>query len=264
VKTFRNDSPPVTPHVHIPYDSFDKYLSFFREEKLNPEIYFGSRSINNLEKTDLTELKKKLDYNPRITIHAPFMDLSPGAVDVKVREVTVRRFSDTLDIAEVLMPKVIVFHSGYDKWKYDNRSDIWLEGSLQTWRPINKRASDMGVKIAIENIFEDEPEHLRLLAQEMDSENFGICFDTGHFNLFSRLSLTEWLEIIKPYVKELHLHDNSRDSDAHRPIGDGSFDFATLFKEIQGVDCVYTIEAHSVENAKKSLERLKLYLDSIE
>jgi sugar phosphate isomerase/epimerase len=187
------------------------------------------------------------------------MDLSPGAVDLRVREITLKRFSDTLDVAEILMPEVVVFHSGYDRWKFDGRVEIWLEGSLETWRPINERASEMGVKIAVENIFEDDPWHLTLLAKEMDSDNFGICFDTGHFNLFSKLPLSEWLGIIKPYIKELHLHDNFRYADDHLAIGDGDFDFETMFRELQGIDCVHTIEAHNVEDVKKSMERLKDY-----
>lgn len=250
----------VRPHVHIPYDLFDRFLPFFRQEKLNPEIYIGSRSLGSIKESDLISLKRKLDYPHDLTIHAPFMDLSPGAVDPKVREVTLQRFFDTLDMGEILRPRTIVFHSGYDKWKYNNRVDIWLEGSLQTWRPLNERASSLGIKIAIENIFEDEPHHLRMLADEMSSDNFGICFDTGHFNLFSRISLVEWLGVIRPYLKELHLHDNSREGDEHLPMGEGTFDFETLFKEVKGIDCVYTIEAHSVENARKSLERLRGYV----
>ncbi|MEW6600246.1 MAG: sugar phosphate isomerase/epimerase family protein [Nitrospirota bacterium] len=247
------------PHFHIPYEACDKYRPFFRDNQWNLEIYFGSRSFDKIKKSDIVKLKKKLDYGPQLSIHGPFMDLSPGAVDPKVRDITSKRFSRTLDIAEILKPKVIVFHSGYDKWKYDERVDIWLEGCLQTWKPINERASDLGVKIAIENIFEDDPSHLALLSKEMASENFGICFDTGHFNLFSKLTLTEWLGIIKPYVKELHLHDNLKNADEHRAIGDGDFDFATLFKELHGVDCVYTIEAHNMNDAMTSLERLQGY-----
>lgn len=256
----QDDTQLITPYVHIPYDSFDKFLPFFKQERLNPEIYFGSRSFDTLKPDDILMLKNKLDYDPLITIHAPFMDLSPGAVDMKVREVTMKRYFETLDVAEILKPRVIVFHSGYDRWKYDNRVEIWLENSLETWRPINKRAADMGVKIAIENIFEDDPKNLALLAREMCSDNFGICFDAGHFNLFSKVTLTEWLKIIKPYIKELHLHDNSRYADEHLAIGDGDFDFTTLFREIRGIDCVYTIEAHTIENAGKSLDRLKGYL----
>ena len=252
----QNASPALKPFVHVPYDAVDTYLSFIREAQLNLEIYFGSRSFDNLTSDDIVNLRKKLDYDPGLTIHAPFMDLSPGAVDLNVREVTVKRFLDVLHAAEILKPEVIVFHSGYDKWKYNNRVNIWLENSLQTWEPINKRASDIGVKIAIENIFEDEPGNLTMLAEAMDSDNFGICFDTGHFNLFSKLPLQKWLGMIKPYIKELHLHDNARDGDDHLAIGDGSFDFKLLFEELKGINCAYTIEAHSVEDVKKSLARI--------
>lgn len=248
------------PHFHVPYEACDKYLPFFKENRWNLEIYFGSRSFDKIKKSGILKLKKKLDYGPQLSIHGPFMDLSPGAVDPKVRDITMKRFSKTLDIAEILKPRVIVFHSGYDKWKYDGNVDIWLEGSLQTWRPITKRASESGINIAIENIFEDDPGHLGLLSKEMASENFGICFDTGHFNLFSKLTLLEWLGVIKPYIKELHLHDNLRHADEHRAIGDGDFDFATLFKELQGIDCVHTIEAHNMKDAITSLERLSEFL----
>lgn len=249
----------IAPHIHVPYDLLDKYISFVKEKKLDLEIYFGSRTFDNLTINDIAKLKNKLDYGPQISIHGPFMDLSPGAVDPKIRELTARRYTTTLEFAEILKTKVVVFHSGYDRWKYDDRVDIWLEGSLKTWRPIDKMASEMGINIAIENIFEDEPEHLRLLSDEINSEHFGICFDTGHFNLFSKLPLREWLEIIKPHIKEIHLHDNHRYADEHLAIGEGDFDFKTLFNEIKGIECVLTIEAHSIEDVSKSLENFKQF-----
>jgi sugar phosphate isomerase/epimerase len=245
--------PPL--HVHVPYEQIDRYIGFIRGKRLDLEIYFGSGSFDTLREGDIERLMEKLDYGPSLTLHAPFMDLSPGAVDQKIRDVTIRRFNEVLDVAEKLRPRVVVFHSGYDKWKYDRNIDIWLDGSLRTWRPLNERAAAMGVKIAIENIFEDEPENLRLLARNMDSENFGLCFDTGHFNLFSKLPLREWLSLVREYIRELHLHDNSRYRDEHLALGDGDFDFPTLFSELKDIDCVYTIEAHSAENVKKSLER---------
>jgi sugar phosphate isomerase/epimerase len=249
----------IKPHIHVPYDGLKKYLPFISKEKLNLEIYFGSKRFDDLKKKDIINLRDKLDYSPRLTIHAPFMDLSPGAVDQKVREVTVERFFDVLDMAKILKPSAVVFHSGYDKWKYDGRVDIWLDGSLKTWRAVNKRAEALGIKIAIENIFEDEPANLKLLMEEIDSKNFGICFDTGHFNLFSRMLLSDWLDVIKPYIIELHLHDNAKDKDSHLAIGDGTFDFRTLFRELQGKNCIYTIEAHTIEDVKKSIEKFKVY-----
>jgi len=250
-------------HVCVPYDRLNEYLPFIKEERLNPEIYFGSRRIDDITRADITGLKNMLDYNPSLSIHAPFMDLSPAAIDLKIREVTVRRYSDILGFAAILKPSVVVFHSGYDKWKYDHKTDVWLERSLETWRPLNKKAADMGVKIAIENIYEDEPENLRLLAEEMASGNFGLCFDAGHFNLFSKITLSEWLDKTVLYIHELHLHDNYGKADDHSAIGDGNIDFGAILSRLNGRNCVYTIEAHTVDNARKSLKRLKIITDDI-
>jgi sugar phosphate isomerase/epimerase len=208
---------------------------------------------------DIKRLQEELDYQPALTIHAPFMDLSPGAVDSKVRAVTIERFSQIFNIAETLKPKVIVFHSGYEKWKYASKIDLWLEGSLITWKHLLPRAEEQGIRIAIENIFEDDPINLRFLMEKMGSQYFGICFDTGHFNLFSATPLEEWLQQLKPYIIELHLHDNNKSADNHRAIGDGSFDFDTLFSLMKDKNLIYTIEAHTPEDAFKSLERLRAY-----
>lgn len=250
----------INPQVHVPYHRIGDYLRFVKENCVNLEIYFSSHSLDTILNSDIVNLKEKLDYYPLFTIHAPFMDLSPGAIDSKVRAVTIERFSHIFMLSETLKPEAIVFHSGYEKWKYAQRIDIWLEKSLITWRTLSKRAVDMGLKIAIENIFEDEPANLRLLMEEMGSENFGICFDTGHFNLFSKISLGEWLKQLKPYIIELHLHDNNKTSDDHLAIGEGTFDFDTLFSNLKDKNLIYTVEAHTPEDVLKSMQRLKKYL----
>jgi sugar phosphate isomerase/epimerase len=253
----------LDPHFHIPYCKISDYIPFLKKHLLNLEIYFPSNSLDTLTHVDIEKLREDLDYRPAVTIHAPFMDLSPGAVDSKVRALTIERFLQLFDIAQMLKPKVIVFHSGYEKWKYASRIDLWMEGSLITWSHLLPKAEEAGVRIAIENIFEDEPMSLRLLMEKMRSQYFGICFDTGHFNLFSTTPLKEWLRQLTPYLIELHLHDNDRSADNHKAIGDGTFDFDTLFSTLTDKSLVYTIEAHTPEDALISLQRLKTYNLSI-
>jgi sugar phosphate isomerase/epimerase len=205
----------IAPNVHVPYDRIGDYLLFIKENRLNLEIYFQAHTLDVVRYPDLHDLREKLEYGPSFTIHAPFMDLSPGAVDSKVRAATEERFAQVFDVAKVLRPEAIVFHSGYEKWKYSLKTDLWLEKSLLTWKPLLQRAVDMGVKIAIENIFEDEPTNLILLMEKVDSRNFGVCFDAGHFNLFSKLPLKEWLDQLNPWIMELHLHDNNKKAEAN-------------------------------------------------
>ncbi len=251
-----------SPHAHIPFNRISEHLDFIKKKRLNLEIYFSSTVLDSLSSHDITSLKKSLDYNPSLSFHAPFMDLSPGAVDSKVRTATIERFSHVLDIAEILKPEAIVFHSGYEKWKYALNVNLWIEKSLMTWQPLNRRASEMGVRIALENIFEDEPSNLKLLMEHMNSDNFGTCFDTGHFNLFSSLPLETWMDALNPYIIELHLHDNNRTSDQHLPMGEGTFDFKKFFSLLKNRNCVHTIEAHSPEHVFKSMAYLETLTDA--
>ena len=247
----------IQPHVHIPFDKIGQYIDFIIKKTLNLEIYFSSEMLDSISSGDIFIVRKILEHNPSLSIHAPFMDLSPGAVDAKVREVTINRFTHVLDIAEILRPKAVVFHSGYEKWKYALNIDLWLEKSLLTWLPLNAKAAEIGTKIAIENIFEDDPANLKLLMEKMDSENFGICFDTGHFNLFSRVPLESWISELKPYIVELHLHDNEKTSDQHLPVSEGTFNFKQFFELLGNRDCIYTLEAHSTQSVLKSLTALQ-------
>lgn len=252
----------IRPHVHIPYDKIQEHIDLIIKNSLDLEIYFSSTVLDNVSDKSISALSKMLKHSPSLSIHAPFIDLSPGAVDSKVRKVTLERFSHVLDISGILKPKAIVFHSGYEKWKYALNIDLWLEKSLMTWQPLNTRAAAMGVKIAIENIFEDEPQNLKLLMEMMNSENFGVCFDTGHFNLFSKVPLEDWMSALKPYIKELHLHDNNRTSDQHLPIGEGTFDFKKFFELLGDKKCIFTLEAHSPDKVVKSMKALQAFTAS--
>jgi hypothetical protein len=63
-------------------------------------------------------------------------------VDRRIKEVTFGRFLNTIKLAHFFKPKVIVFHPGYEKWKFDGDVKLWLESSLKTWRPLVKEAEE--------------------------------------------------------------------------------------------------------------------------
>lgn len=245
------------PHAHVPFEKIGDYADFIINNKLNLEIYLPSSALDSITTESVSGLKEMLSYSPSISFHAPFMDLSPAAVDSKVRAATMDRFNQVLDIAEILKPLSIVVHSGYEKWKYALVTDLWLKKSVETWIPLNERAKSIGTKIAVENIMEEGPSNIVSLMEAVNSDNFGVCFDTGHFNLFSKSPLSEWIGQLRQYIVELHIHDNDKSSDQHLPIGDGNFDFKDLFLQLNGKDCIHTIESHSPEKVMKSMGRLR-------
>ena len=47
----------------------------------------------------------------------------------------------------------------------------------------------MGVVIHLENVYEQTPEMILTLIEEMSSENLGFCLDMGHMNVFGEVAL---------------------------------------------------------------------------
>ena len=250
----------ISPHVHVPIEKIGAHLELILSHKLNLEIYISAAQSDSLPDEGLQRVRDLLTHSPSLSLHAPFMDLSPGAVDDGVRHVTMDRFRKALAHASLLGAGVVVFHSGFEKWKYAPKPEWWLEKSLLTWEPLIREAEQLGIRIAIENIFEDGPSNLRMLMDRLGGVHFGICFDTGHCNLFSRVPLEEWMESLNPHIIELHLHDNDRTADQHLPVGDGTFDFQRFFSLLRNLDAIPTLEAHSPERVIRSLKNLSNYI----
>jgi sugar phosphate isomerase/epimerase len=239
-------------------------IDFVIEHRFNPEIYFSGEVLDNWREEEACQLADVLRRNGRpCTIHGPFMDLSPGGVDRKVKEVTLDRFSRTIELASQFRPKAIVFHAGYEKWKFDGDVGLWFESSLRTWKPLIEEAKQRRLTIAIENVFEENPDPLLMLLKEIDSSHFQFCFDTGHHHVFSKSPLPLWMERLGEYLVEVHLHDNHGEMDEHLPVGEGGFDFKGLFDLFSrwGLNPIYTIEPHEEAHLWRGLEAVKKYIE---
>jgi len=190
------------------------------------------------------------------------MDLSPGGLDRKVREITMDRFSKMIELAGVFKPEAIVFHPGYEKWKFDGNVGVWLKSSLQTWVPLVERAQKMELVLAIENVFEEDPEPIKRLLEEIGSLHFRFCFDTGHHHVFSKSPLSLWVETLGEYLVEVHLHDNHKEMDEHLPMGEGSFDFIQFFNLLQQYEIhpISTIEPHEEAHLWRGLEAVRRFI----
>ncbi len=249
-------------HIHIPYPKLKDFFEMIRLRRYDLEIYFSAAVLDQLEREDLEKLKAGLDWNPSLTLHAPFMDLNPGAVDPMIRSVTQMRFRQLLNVAAILRPRGAVFHASYDKWRYSGKTDAWLGNSVDTWHMVMDAASNINMKVAIENVFDSDPEALRQLIEKVDRPGFGFCFDTGHLNLFSTVPMEQWFASLGRHLVEVHLHDNDGTADSHWAIGRGSVDFGKFFSLLsaQAPVPVYTIEAHEKQEIATSLQRVKTLL----
>jgi sugar phosphate isomerase/epimerase len=249
-------------HIHIPYPRLQDFFEMIRLRRYDLEIYLSAAVLDQIEKHDLETLIDRFDWGPKLTLHAPFMDMNPGAMDPMVRSVTQVRFRQLLNVAAILKPRVAVFHAAYDRWRYNGRRDIWLENSLDTWLKVMDSASKIGLRVAVENVFDEDPEALQMLIEKINNPDFGFCFDTGHFNLFSTVPMEKWFESLGGHLMEVHLHDNDGKADSHWALGRGGIDFERFFvlmSEHSPVP-VFTIEAHDKDDVEKSLDQVKVLI----
>jgi sugar phosphate isomerase/epimerase len=246
-------------HIHIPYPKLKDFFKMVRIRRYDLEIYFSAAVLDQIERHDLESLLEQLDWGPKLTLHAPFMDLNPGAMDPMVRSVTQVRYRQLLNVAAILKPRAAVFHAAYDRWRYSGRKDVWLDNSLETWRKVMESASKTGLRVAVENVFDDGPEALLMLIEKIDSPDFGFCFDTGHFNLFSSVPMERWFETLGRRLIEVHLHDNDGTADSHWAPGRGTVKFEKFFNlmKAHAPMPVFTIEAHDKEDIERSLDRVR-------
>ncbi|HLF86742.1 MAG TPA: sugar phosphate isomerase/epimerase family protein [Nitrospiria bacterium] len=248
--------------VHIPYSRIDENISLIMDNRLNLEILLDADSVDSISESLMEDLMARLSYVPVITIHAPFLDLSPGSTDSFIRRATMERLMLLDEKIRPLSPKKIVFHTGYDKWSFNGNKEMWLKNSLAFWGSfIERLGSRRGYDILIENIFEDEPDYMVKLLKGIDSPSFGFCFDIGHCNVFSKVGIEDWIAALGDKLQEVHIHDNHGKSDEHLGIGEGTIGFDSFFKLLdkEGIDPFLTIEGHSKPAVEKSLLYLKRY-----
>jgi sugar phosphate isomerase/epimerase len=185
--------------------------------------------------------------------------LRPGALDEKVRLVSVDRLKQVFDLVPYFRPLRIVCHASFDPLYYVSSDELWLENSQATWRELIALSRDAGTIIALENVYERDPFLLRRLFECLASASICFCFDTGHFNVFSRTPLNIWFEELGEYLGHLHLHDNQGGNDEHLPVGCGTFPFDDLFRILQNIKAhpLITLEAHSQNDLWQSLDNIK-------
>ena len=254
----------IGPFINAPFDILYERFNQLQERGLMPEIYFDGNMLDTFVLKEYKSVANRLkESGIPCNFHAPYEDICPASFDNKIREISEKRLLDTCQIADLFHPQVIVCHTGYWKWIHYERQDAWLERSIESWTKVSEAAQKNGTRILLENVFDDSPEILERLIQEIGHNKLGICLDIGHLTIFTKYPLKEWLDVLGPYIEELHLHDNHGVFDEHLVMGRGTIDFDPLFQYIKehGIRPIYTLEQHREEDIEPNLLALHALRD---
>ena len=252
--------------VNIPFRMLvESYIDLFLANRINPEIGIDADALENFKPSDFEKIAAALSiYQPRITLHGPFIDLSAGSKDPRIREVTRLRLNQFLDLIPIFKPVTVVCHAGYDAKRYAFFKEEWVQNSLDTWSWFAKQLNAQGARLMLENVYEKDPQEVLILLKELKSEKVGLCLDAGHLWSFGKSTPELWLDTLGDFIGQFHLHDNDGTFDQHLGLGAGNIDFAPIWSYIGSnskAPPVITLEPHEKEDLSKSLEYLEPFAD---
>ena len=218
--------------ANIKITDMGKRFRLFRDLGVFPEVYIDSDSLTAVSHAEIEELKGLFAQNSMLsTVHAPFWDLSLGSVDRGVRNLSVKRIVTSLNIAKSLNSKNVVFHSGYTETSYlsSTKAD-WNNRLFESLGEILDYAGSFGVKVSLENVYESAPDIFIEACENFKKQDLGLCFDCGHFNVFAKTPLDDWLKAVAPYLRAIHVHSNHGAADEHLAVDRGNIDFEKIFR----------------------------------
>lgn len=192
-----------------------------------------------------------------ISKHAAFKDLYINSPDPLIRGVSERRYDTNLQIADQLGLEYVVFHSNIlPVIRHEAYRQNWVKTQAEFW---SSKLSEHPFTVLLENMWDPDPSALSALIAAVGVENLGVCFDTGHCNIFSSVPMREWFERLGTHIGYIHLNDNLGDVDNELPAGEGSVDWIEFNQLVQ--DCcdepLVVLELSDLKRVAKTINYLQ-------
>lgn len=209
----------------------------------------------------LTEFSEALrNFSGKISLHGAFYDLNPVSKDQRIVDTTVYRYNQSFKAAKTLGAKTVVFHTGYNGMvKFPVYHELFIANKIIFWKDFIKRFEDENITVALENTYEDKPDVILSIINEVNSPNLKACIDTGHVNINSPVKVKDWIEKMGSSLHHMHLHNNAGCYDEHNSLMQGTIDFDTVIETLKTNNLTpnMTIEIFKFDQAMESLNFLK-------
>lgn len=237
--------------------TFNDYKIYADKNGFHFEIvdfaYPNANSLNLIK-----EYKKKLKGNTKkLSMHGSFLDIYINSPTETIRKASEKIILENLSVAKKLGIKSAIFHTnslpmmGREKY-YEN----WVNSHTVFWKNTMKK---FDITILLENMWDKSPKLIKQVIKNVESKKLRVCFDTGHCNIFSEVSMEEWFKEVGSLIECIHLNDNLGKIDNELPLGEGNIDwkkFDDYVKKYCNKPNV-VLEHGSLKDIEKSIQFLK-------
>lgn len=242
------------------FNNIEETLKLSREYNLGFEYndFFNPDVLDDVDRMDnICKNYQQISLPAYTTLHGAFFDVIPFSLDKRIRDISLMRINQSLDVARRLGAKAVVFHTNYNPFLNSTAYvNSFIKENIRIWDEILKANPD--INIYLENMFDTTPDIMEEMAESLIcNPNFGICLDYAHAAL-SKVAPEKWARALGKYVKHVHLNDNDLISDLHLSWGDGVIDRQKFYEAYSTYmdSASVLVETSSLENKIKSLETL--------
>jgi sugar phosphate isomerase/epimerase len=203
-------------------------------------------------------------------VHAPIVESFIGgrrgepvmlaSSDSDARAHAVREAEHALYVARRIPASVFVTHLGVPRSQPSLPTDNSRDGARRSVDQLQRLASPLGVKVAVEvipNELSRVGSLVHFVENDIEISDVGICLDFGHAHLDG--DLLDAIETVSGHLITTHVHDNRGKSDDHLVPFDGTIDWPAAMTAVQkvGYDRTLILELMTHGSPKDTLARAR-------
>jgi sugar phosphate isomerase/epimerase len=185
----------------------------------------------------------------------PFSNATP---DEGRRRAAVAEAAAALQIARKIPFHYLVVHLGVPDAARNGGSDNEVDAARRSLQAIAELAAEQGVQVALEvipNPLSSAAALVRLIEDQLEGLDVGICLDFGHAHLMG--DLCDAIETLSGHLWTTHVHDNQGRRDDHLVPFAGTIDWPAAVMETQkiGYDGIMLFEVGGAADPVDVLRR---------
>jgi sugar phosphate isomerase/epimerase len=234
----------------------------FHDQRLGPE-HLSAAAAHGFLSVELFATRTHFDYHDQKAIqdlsawltdagvflhsvHAPIAEglqngvwgrtLSTAVTDAAGRARTIREAEAALAIAQTVPFEFLVVHLGVPSDQVTGSGDNSADAARRSVEELATLAARHGVRLALEvipNRLSNVESLVRLIDDELELPDVGICLDYGHAFLMG--DVADAIEAASGHLITTHIHDNSGKADSHLVPFEGGIDWSTVVMTTQKV-----------------------------
>ena len=192
----------------------------------------------------LKGLLKELHLQP-YSLHAPFSYVNIASLDEEYRKHSIRVIKESIELCSKLGGSIVIIHP-HSNQMFPGLEDYSrmvhrVEESIQELTFFAKR---FGIKIGVENVpylggwdFGSKISNLVKLIEKIDSDELGLCLDTGHIFIGRKnVDLSRNVLDCGKNLIALHTQDTDGEGDRHWLPGEGIIDWSKFPRDLKSIN----------------------------